>query len=347
MKIRLLLIAGKNERITAMATEALGSAFPGSELERLSTLKEALKTQPARVPEMIVIEAASADQIAEATQARDEQNLPRWAVVASGSAAPGPSAEVIPDSEWSPGHLARVFRTSIALHQLRRDKERLLGDLLSVGVRVTHDLRTPLGGIFSATEALEDLQGKGPNTDRSATQPILESAQDLVRIINQLTLVAKSTARPHQGQAFNMGTPAGRALERVEARAHREGAVVSRPASWPEVCGDPAKTESVWLLLLENALRHAGKRPGIELGWEPVADGFKFWVRDNGPGVPEEKRRQLFQPFHRLHETNAGRGLGLSIAARLVELQGGRCGYEAAGQVGACFYFTLPAPRAA
>jgi signal transduction histidine kinase len=129
----------------------------------------------------------------------------------------------------------------------------------------------------------------------------------------------------------------------VEARAHREGASISRPSSWPEVIGDPAKAETVWHLLLENALRHAGKQPKIELGWEPADNGYKFWVRDNGTGVPPEKQRLLFQPFHRLHETTAGRGFGLSIAGRLVHLQGGQSGYEPGGSGGACFFFTLPA----
>jgi signal transduction histidine kinase len=210
-------------------------------------------------------------------------------------------------------------------------------------VRVTHDLRTPLGGILSATEALEEIVGKGPNGERPPTQPILDSAQDLVKIITQLTLVTKATAKPSLPQAFPMGTAAGRALERVEARAQREGAEISKPSSWPEVIGDPAKAESVWHLLLENALRHGGAKPKIAIGWDKAGDRYRFWVRDSGPGVAPEKVRLLFHPFHRLHEANAARGFGLSIAGRLVSLQGGGFGHEVPTGGGARFFFTLPA----
>src|SRR5262249_25927336 len=68
----------------------------------------------------------------------------------------------------------------------------------------------------------------------------------------------------------------------------------------------------------------------------------RFWVRDHGPDVPAEQRKLLFHPFHRLHELDSANGLGLSIVQRLVELQGGRCGYESAAGGGACFYFALP-----
>jgi signal transduction histidine kinase len=69
---------------------------------------------------------------------------------------------------------------------------------------------------------------------------------------------------------------------------------------------------------------------------------YRFWVRDDGPGIAEEKRPLLFQPFHRLHQRSSAHGLGLSIAQRLVDLQGGRCGYDPAPGGGSTFYFTLP-----
>jgi signal transduction histidine kinase len=94
--------------------------------------------------------------------------------------------------------------------------------------------------------------------------------------------------------------------------------------------------------LLDNAIRHTGKAPKIELGWDPSVGGSKFWVRDQGPGILPEKRRFLFYPFHCLHEPNAPKGLGLPIVDRLVRLQGGRCGHEPVNPSGSSFSFTLP-----
>ena len=65
-------------------------------------------------------------------------------------------------------------------------------------------------------------------------------------------------------------------------------------------------------------------------------------MRDHGGGVPPARRARLFTPFDRLHELNAPRGIGLPIALRLVELQGGRCDYVPPADGGACFVFALP-----
>ena len=274
--------------------------------------------------------------------ALDALRLPRWAVVALGEHPPVSHAEIITPAEWNATLLARVFRTSAALHALRRESERLRGDMMAVGIRVVHDLRTPIGGILSATEVLEVAMPGLPKGKQSLTQPIVESANDLVKIVGQLTLLAKASAMAGAGERFNMGAVADRAVERVQLKVREKAATVSLPDSWPDATGNPALVEAVWLGLLDNALRHAGPSPAIRLGWATQAGGNRFWVEDNGPGVPAARRRLLFQPFHLLHEPNSTRGLGLSIVERLVRLQGGTCGYEAADPVGSRFFFTLP-----
>jgi signal transduction histidine kinase len=98
--------------------------------------------------------------------------------------------------------------------------------------------------------------------------------------------------------------------------------------------------EVVWWNLLANALQFGKDR--IELGWQKENGELRFWICDNGAGVPMEKRDKLFQPFHTLHEPDAAHGLGLSIVQRLMELQGGRCRYEPRAEGGSRFYFTLP-----
>ncbi|HZL13619.1 MAG TPA: HAMP domain-containing sensor histidine kinase, partial [Verrucomicrobiae bacterium] len=80
----------------------------------------------------------------------------------------------------------------------------------------------------------------------------------------------------------------------------------------------------------------------VELGWLAEKNKFRFWAGDNGGAIPPEKIAKLFQPFHSLHEPDAAHGLGLPIVQRLMELQGGDCGYERAAG-GGRFYFTLPA----
>jgi K+-sensing histidine kinase KdpD len=342
MKTSLLIVAGDNKRFIAQAIEGANLAFPGISIGSVSSLMEAVAEEPASSIEILALADADEAAIREATLALDADDLPRWAVVAIGNSGAIPFAEIVSDTEFHSCMLTRVFRSAVAMNELRRERDRLRADLLSIGIRISHDLRSPVGGIFSATEVLDATGPERPKNEKSPTQPIFESANDLVRIISQLTLVSKATARPHTRQQFNMAGPVGRALERVEMKARETAATISRPPSWPEAVGDPTLTELAWLGLLENALRHAGKTPRIELGWEQGDDSSTFWIRDHGPGVPVEKRHQLFHPFHRLHEPSAARGLGLPIVGRLVQLQGGSCGYEPMGPAGSRFFFRLP-----
>jgi K+-sensing histidine kinase KdpD len=342
MKTSLLIVSGTDKRFVAQAIEAANGVFPGASVGSVNSLKEALEMEPSSAPEILVLADADEATIREATQALDAGNLPRWAVVATGASAPVPFAEVVPVAELNSGTLARVFRSAAAMSQMRRERDRLRADMLSIGIRISHDLRSPIGGIISSTEVLEAIAPERPKDEKLPTQPIFESANDLVKVVNQLTLVSKATARPDTRQKFNMAGPVGRAMERVEMKVRETAAAISKPASWPEVVGDPAFTELAWLGLLENALRHAGKSPKIELGWDEDGEYYTFWIRDHGPGVQPEKRRQLFHPFHRLHEPSAARGLGLPIVGRLVQLQGGTCGYEPLTPTGSRFLFKLP-----
>jgi signal transduction histidine kinase len=71
--------------------------------------------------------------------------------------------------------------------------------------------------------------------------------------------------------------------------------------------------------------------------------GYRFFVRDNGPGLTPEKRAKVFTPFTRFHHARAkGHGLGLSIVQRIVEKLGGQVGVESEVGKGSTFYFTLP-----
>jgi len=69
----------------------------------------------------------------------------------------------------------------------------------------------------------------------------------------------------------------------------------------------------------------------------------RYWVRDNGPGLSEEQRRQLFTEFTRLDpKRSEGHGLGLSIVQRIAEKLGGRVGCSSTLGQGSTFWFTLP-----
>jgi signal transduction histidine kinase len=223
-----------------------------------------------------------------------------------------------------------------------RENARLRGDLLTVARRLSHDLRTPLGGIISSGEAMREILAETDPASLPMVTSALDSAEELSQIIKRASFVLKATAQPEEPQWVPMGDTVAIALERLQRRILAKQVIVTQTGSWPEVEGVSSWLETIWWNLLANALKHAEATPlRIDLGWSREDAQFKFWVSDNGPGVREPRQKTLFYPFERLHETEAGPGLGLPIVRRLVELQGGVCGYEKGPLDGACFFFVL------
>lgn len=220
------------------------------------------------------------------------------------------------------------------------ENSRLRGDLLTIASRVSHDLRTPLGGIVTAAEVLREMLAEVERPE-TLTKAILDSVDDMTRVIRQISFVTRATAQPLPVQRVDMSLVVSTALQRTERLASKRNAAIVEPSSWPEVKGVADWLEYVWRAFLTNALQHTPERVRIEVSWREEKGSLRFGVADNGGGVREDLRSTLFWPFHLLHKPEGARGLGLSIVQRLMELQGGNCGYEPLPG-GSLFYFSLP-----
>jgi len=230
--------------------------------------------------------------------------------------------------------------------ELERDNARLRGDLLTLATRFSHDLRTPLGAIVSTAEAVKEVLATHDPSALPLADSLLVSAEEMTQLIKQVSFIARASASPLPKTSVHMAEAVFPALQRLEGRMLKRRSTVLEPPSWPVVPGVLAWLEVVWWHLLLNALKHGGENCRIELGWNKLDDTLRFWIADNGPGVPDALRKNLFPEFHSLHDQRDVRGFGLSIVRRLVELQGGGCGYEPPVAGGARFFFTLPAKNA-
>lgn len=235
-------------------------------------------------------------------------------------------------------------KSNLEPDKLLREIAKLRGDLLTIGGRVSHDLLTPLGGILISVQLLKETL---PNRDPSvalALDSLFSSADEIKQLVESVSRLAKATALPSPKEKVAMGEIVSEMLERLKGRISQCGATVSAPRSWPEVEGVPDWLELVWRSFLDNALRRGGLK--IQLGWLCEKKEFRFWISDNGGDVPARAKAQIFQTFDSLHGLDNAHGLGLSIAQRLVELQGGRCDCETNAEGEPRFCFTLPAGKA-
>jgi two-component system sensor histidine kinase/response regulator len=123
--------------------------------------------------------------------------------------------------------------------------------------------------------------------------------------------------------------------------------IVPDASAWPAALGHAPWVEEVWVNYLSNALEYGGTPPRVELGATAQADGMvRFWVRDNGPGIPPEQQGRLFTPFTQLSQVRTeGHGLGLSIVQRIVEKLHGHVWVQSAPGQGSTFFFTMPGPE--
>jgi signal transduction histidine kinase len=343
MKKRLLVILGGDVQAVAIAKEAMERFSPGAEVLQAATLDSALRLETLGNPGIFVALEGSILAAARVSAIRDPQHLPQWAVVARDEIPEGPEIAVVGEGDWKVDVLSHVFRLSWSRLLLQRENERFRGDLQSIGTRIVHDMRSPLGGILASTEALGEFLAEIAPAEVGRTQRILESEEDLLEIVRKLGVLAHDFAGPLVLGEFNMGLAVNSALERLEPEIIRARDTVTQTEVWPEVKGDQRKLERIWFHLLQNAVVHAGSARLIELGWEHRDGELRFSVGDNGAGVPAEKQTLLFWPFHRLHDPSAARGLGLPIAERLVRMHGGSTGYAPRANGGAVFYFTIPA----
>jgi two-component system sensor histidine kinase KdpD len=206
---------------------------------------------------------------------------------------------------------------------------------------VSHDLRTPLTTITAPANAIR-LEGD----DRAAI--IEEEADRLNRFVADLLDLSRLNGggTPSAPQITAIEDLLGAALQRVSGAMVHRVIDVHLPADEPLLLARLDFTQSLRIVvnLLENADKYSPADEPIDVSAERVGDTVRIAVADRGPGISDAERERMFEPFQRLGaipDAN-GAGLGLSIALRLAEMQGGRLVYEARDGGGSRFVLELP-----
>jgi PAS domain S-box-containing protein len=216
---------------------------------------------------------------------------------------------------------------------------------------VSHDLRNPVGTIFSSASLLLELK-LSEEKQRDQLMSVKRAAARMNRLIQDLLDVARMEAGALRVAVGHFRL--GELLDEI-VLTHRESArtrgvhLQSRsPDAAAQGWGDRDRVHQVLSNLVENALKFSGKGGVVEVGAreEPEEDGVLFWVSDTGPGIDEADRERLFDRFWQVSRRDKrGAGLGLSIVKGLVEAHGGRVWVESEEGVGTTFLFLLPDPK--
>ncbi|HTI63434.1 MAG TPA: HAMP domain-containing sensor histidine kinase [Gemmatimonadaceae bacterium] len=237
---------------------------------------------------------------------------------------------------------------SLALLQLRRQQQlaRLRTEFVS---GVSHELRTPLAQIRWFAELLH--MGKlRTEEERARSAGIIDQEARrltyLVENVLNFSRTEKGTNRispapvelDHEiRDALELFAPLARA---------RDMAVNDELAANAVVIADRDALRQILLNLLDNAVKYGPAGQTVTVGSEIAGDRARIWVEDQGPGIPHEDRRRVWDPYVRLNReaesATGGSGIGLSVVRELVELHSGRTRAESSRGGGARVVIELP-----
>lgn len=226
------------------------------------------------------------------------------------------------------------------------EKEKLILDLDAYARSVAHDLKNPIASVVTLSELIKMKLAENDLTDvDEMISHVYEQSRKMVRIIDDLLLLSRIRKADIEKVPIDTGEILREVFNRLEGEMIRRNAIIEKPDLWPRVLGHPQWIEEVWVNLISNALKYGGTPPSVRLGFEMSSPGsYRFWIQDNGNGLPESSLGEIFKDFERLGiKDSDGYGLGLSIVKRILEKLGSRIVATSSNKQGegCIFSFTL------
>lgn len=241
------------------------------------------------------------------------------------------------------GDLAR------ALNYMASELERI--DALRRGfvADASHELRTPVANLLVAVEALKAQIDRDPSQAKAVAADLEREAQRLRDLVEQLLDLSQvESDRVHlRLEPLAPGPVIERAVRPFRPRAAQAGVEfeVEVPDLLPRVKVDVERTTQVLTNLLDNALKFTPRGGRVTVHASEHRGSVRIAVVDTGSGIPEADLPHIFDRFYKVDKARSGRagaGLGLAIAKRLVEAQGGMIMVESKEGAGTQFVVALP-----
>jgi two-component system, OmpR family, phosphate regulon sensor histidine kinase PhoR len=237
-----------------------------------------------------------------------------------------------------------------------------------VVANISHELRTPLASIKLLAETLADGAVAEVETGREFAVQIQREVDHLAQLVDEL--LDLSMIESGESVLAIEPVPPQRILDDV---AERIGPIATRreiavrlvdPRSGSgdrgrvRVAADAARLAQALLNLAHNAIKYSHRGGEVRLGWDPLEDRVRFWVADDGVGIPVAHRERIFERFYKVDRARARRdqdgedgardlggasaGLGLAIVRHIAEAHEGDVGVESEEGVGSTFWIEIP-----
>jgi len=216
---------------------------------------------------------------------------------------------------------------------------------------VSHELRTPLTSIHGSLGLLGGgVAGKLSKDSARLVRIAQENSKRLIRLIDDILSIAKLESEKVQFhlQPVVVDNLIDRAIEANQNFARQYGVTLQAQPGEREarVLADMDRLMQVLTNLLSNAVKHSPRGGVVLVGVQRQNGYWRVSVVDNGPGIPESFRDNVFSKFAQADGSDrrkgGGTGLGLSICKIIIDRLGGHIGFESESHVRTSFYFDLP-----
>ncbi len=192
---------------------------------------------------------------------------------------------------------------------------------------ITHELKSPLASIRLVLETFQRRELPKEKSERLLRNAIFETER-LNTLVNDLLLSARleSAYQPHQ-EEVNLAQLMEDVVSQMESKYHEGHFSFDKKTPIDTVIGDKAGLASVVLNLLENAVKYSPGIPEIEASIEQMNGFVRMEIADQGIGIAEKDKQQIFDKFYRVGNEDTrktkGTGLGLYIVKQLVKAHKG------------------------
>ena len=242
------------------------------------------------------------------------------------------------ESDISPRKLAEE-----KMNQYMKNLEKTNSELDKFAYVVSHDLKAPLRAIGNLTGWIEEDMGERlPEEVRTHFNTIKGRVVRMEGLINGILDYTKAAKKGGELLSFPVDELVRETIDLIDPPA---SAVINVRDELPVMKTERVKLQQIFLNLIHNAVKYNDKEDiQIDIGCEDAGANWKFFVRDNGPGIEPKYHDKIFVIFQTLNARDEveSRGVGLAIVKKIIEEEGGKIWVESEKGKGASFCFTWP-----
>lgn len=212
---------------------------------------------------------------------------------------------------------------------------------------VSHDLRTPLTMVKAYAEMIRDISGKDEKKRNSHSQVIIDEADRLTNLVNDILNLSKLQAGTESlaVSKVDLSSLGKTVLERFDIMRERDGFnFILECEEEIVVHGDSAKLEQVLYNLISNAVNYTGENKNVKLKIFKRDKSARVEVIDSGKGIAKEDISTIWERYYRVNEHKrsvVGTGLGLSIVKNILLAHNAKFGVESEVGKGSTFWFEM------